>query len=172
MKPFAYRTTDRPVENAAAHVDVVLDERVHHLRRLRLSRRSALDRRERLVWDQPGTIGEPVDGVGASSRAGDHHEIDSVAAVIAGPASPTLVASMVAVQRDRSSMIVVVGRGAMPTSARSMSLSGLGELVEQGGQISAVEHVADVPAWAAVMRDVHPDPPSLDRYRTRFSHWQ
>ena len=125
MQPFAYRSTNRPVEHAAANVDIVLDQRIHHLRRRSLSRRFRMDRWERLIWDQPGPVGEPIDGVSATARTGDHHEIDGVAAVIAGPASPTLVASMIAVQRDRRSVVVVVGRGAMPASARAVALGGL-----------------------------------------------
>ena len=114
-----------------------------------------MDRWERLVGDQPGTVGKPIDSVRATSRTRHHHEVDRVAAMIAGPASPTLVTSMVAVQRDRSSVIVVGWRGTMPTSSRTMSLGRLGEFVEEHRQIGAIEHVADVPSWAAVMGDGH-----------------
>ena len=132
-----------------------------------------MDRWERLVGDQPGAVGEPIDGVSASARTGDHYEVDRVAAVIAGPASPTLMASMIAVQRDRGPVVVVVGRGAMPTSARPVALGGLSELVEEYRQVGAVEHVADVPSWAAVIRDVHREAPTLlDRCRTKSSRRQ
>ena len=97
------------------------------------SLRLASCRREWLIGDHPGAVGEPCDGVSAGGALSRNNQVDGVAAVgvVSGPAAPSLVSPVVCVQGDRGVLVVVVGHRAVPAATADVVGGGRCELVEE-----------------------------------------
>src|SRR5690606_26196789 len=78
---------------------------------------------------------------------GEGDEVDGVAAVgvVAGPAPPSFMSTVVDVHGDGWVLVVVVGQWAVPAAAAELVGGGHGEFVEEPVEVGAGEHVLDPP---------------------------
>ena len=152
MQPLAHRSPGWTPEDPLAGVRVLHDSRIEGHRRPARRLGSAW-------WCRKGWSGimparwasQSIASAREVALRGDD-EVDGVASVgvVAGPAAPAFVAPVVGVHGDRGVVVVVVGERAVPASTANVVGGGLGDVVEQAGEVGAVEHVVDLPAGTSL----------------------
>ncbi|MDO8392457.1 MAG: hypothetical protein Q7V57_18440 [Actinomycetota bacterium] len=76
-------------------------------------------------------------------------EVDRVASMIAGPAAPPFMSVAITEHRHRGVVVLMVSDRAMPLATEpGAATHGWGDLVEERGQVGAVEYVVDPPVRA------------------------
>ena len=147
VEPLADGLPGGPPQDLLARTDVSNHGRIERHIDPRRGRLPNSEGGEGEVGDHAGSLGEPVEGFGAGGVLGEGDEVDGVAAVVvvAGPAAPTLMATMIGMDRDRRVVVVVVGYGAMPSSAPRCVHRRLGQVIQKRGEVASGEDIIDSP---------------------------
>ena len=149
VEPLAHRPAGRSPQDLLARLDVSDHDRVEMGFGSNLSvRLPYLDRWEGPICEHAGSCGEPVHCLGAAQALRDSDKVDGVTSVglVAGPASPSLMATVVGVDRDRCVSVIVICDRAVPATSPCRVCSGFTDLIEQVSEVSSSEYVVDPPA--------------------------